>query len=316
MAHPCRNVPRQGRPAERAYNGAMAQPARRLPINAPGPLFVDDSCIDCGTCWNLAPDTFASAVESARVARQPEGARERARAFMALVSCPTASIGTTEPRTAGEVKAAARALPDRIAPGLYSCGWASPDSYGAKSYLIAATPAGGGVLVDSPRAAAPLLARLSELGGVETLFLTHRDDVADHARLRARFGCTRVLHEADVGPGTREVERRLSGDEPARLRDDLLAIPVPGHTRGSTALLWEERVLFSGDHLWGEGAQLAASREVCWWSWPAQLRSLERLLEHRFEWVLPGHGDPLRAASPAAMRRELERLVSALRRSR
>ena len=41
--------------------------------------------------------------------------------------------------------------------------------------------------------------------------------------------------------------------------------------------------------------------------------SLERLLDFRFEWVLPGHEGRFRAASPAAMRRELERLIASVR---
>jgi glyoxylase-like metal-dependent hydrolase (beta-lactamase superfamily II) len=42
------------------------------------------------------------------------------------------------------------------------------------------------------------------------------------------------------------------------------------------------------------------------------VRSLERLLDFRFEWVLPGHGGRFRASSPAAMRAELERLLQRL----
>ena len=48
---------------------------------------------------------------------------------------------------------------------------------------------------------------------------------------------------------------------------------------------------------------------ACWYSWPEQVRSLERLLDYRFEWVLPGHGGRFHAATPAAMRAELERLL-------
>jgi glyoxylase-like metal-dependent hydrolase (beta-lactamase superfamily II) len=40
---------------------------------------------------------------------------------------------------------------------------------------------------------------------------------------------------------------------------------------------------------------------------------MERLLDLRFEWVLPGHGGRYRAASPAAMRREMEQLVRWMR---
>jgi glyoxylase-like metal-dependent hydrolase (beta-lactamase superfamily II) len=52
---------------------------------------------------------------------------------------------------------------------------------------------------------------------------------------------------------------------------------------------------------------------VCWWSWPDQVRSLERLLELQFSWVLPGHGRAYRAESVAAMHRELRRLLVELR---
>lgn len=37
---------------------------------------------------------------------------------------------------------------------------------------------------------------------------------------------------------------------------------------------------------------------------------MERLLDFSFEWVLPGHGQRFQAASPAAMRRELKRCVT------
>src|SRR5580693_5020611 len=142
------------------------------------------------------------------------------------------------------------------------------------------------------------------------MFLSHRDDVADHARYAHRFGCERILHAADVGADTRDVERRLEGTDPVSLAPDLLAIPVPGHTRGSVALLYRGRFLFTGDHLWGsgDGSGLDASSEVCWYSWSEQRRSMERLLAFDFEWVLPGHGPRFHA--PAA------RMRAALTRSR
>jgi glyoxylase-like metal-dependent hydrolase (beta-lactamase superfamily II) len=145
------------------------------------------------------------------------------------------------------------------------------------------------------------------------MFLTHRDDVADHAAFARRFGCTRVMHADDAG--RMPIERRLDGDAPVALDDELLAIPVPGHTRGSTALLYRERFLFTGDHLWWDEdlSRLDCGRDVCWYSWRDQLRSLERLRDFRFEWVLPGHGRPFHAPSATAMRAEIERTIRALR---
>jgi glyoxylase-like metal-dependent hydrolase (beta-lactamase superfamily II)/ferredoxin len=290
----------------------MASLSARLAGNAPGSYFVDDSCIDCGMCRWLAPETFTrdEGVGLSVVHRQPEGEPQQLRAAMALVSCPTSSIGS---RDKADAKRAALALPDPMDESVYYCGYASDKSYGASSYLI--VRAGGNVLVDSPRAAAPLMNRIEELGGVRLMFLTHSDDVADHAKYAARFGCERVLHADDAaGLGSSGIERFIEGKDDVRLAGDLLAIALPGHTRGSMALLFEEKYLFTGDHLWGTSdGSLGASRSVAWYSWGAQTRSMERLLEYEFEWVLPGHGMPFHAASPAAMRDALARLVARMR---
>jgi glyoxylase-like metal-dependent hydrolase (beta-lactamase superfamily II)/ferredoxin len=288
----------------------MALLARRLPENAAGDLFVDDSCIDCETCRQIAPAVFARDTGAGQsvVCAQPASAADERRALMALVACPTASIGSASKRDPSD---AARAFPEEIADGVYACGYASASSYGASSYFVRRT-GDDNLLVDSPRAARPLFARLDELGGARRMFLTHRDDVAHHARFHAVFGCERILHAADVGAGTRDVERRLDGVDPIRLDDDLLAIPVPGHTRGSTALLYRETFLFTGDHLWGDEdtGRLGMSRSVCWYSWREQVASLRRLLDHRFEWVLPGHGRRFRAPSARAMRAAVETLLA------
>jgi len=293
------------------YQSLVARLSSRASENAAGDLFVDDSCIDCETCRNLAPRIFARSdrLGLSIVRRQPASREDELRAAMALVSCPTSSIGSETKR---DMRGAVAALPDPIADGVFYCGYASQDSFGAASYLV--KRAAGNVLVDSPRAARPLMERIESLGGVATMFLSHRDDVADHAKYAHRFGCARLLHAADVGPDTREVERRVEGDAPVELAPDLLAIPVPGHTRGSMVLLHRE-FLFTGDHLWGtdDGDELDAGRGVCWYSWREQTRSMEKLLAFDFEWVLPGHG-PRFHAPARRMRAELEKLVARMRR--
>ncbi|AUX24788.1 MBL fold metallo-hydrolase [Sorangium cellulosum] len=290
----------------------MARFEERLPENAPGDYFVDRTCIDCDVCRQIAPTVFkqAPAARQAIVFHQPEGPDEHLRAAMAMVSCPTASIGTSARQSSG---AAAAAFPEPIAEGVYYCGYTSASSYGAASYLIQRPE--GNVLVDSPRAARPLLKRIAELGGVRTLVLTHRDDVADHRIFHDVFGCDRVIHEADVDDGTAPAEVTIQGESPLALAPDLTVIPVPGHTRGSVALLVRERYLFTGDHLWlsGETGRLDASRDVCWHWWAEQIRSMERLLQHRFTWVLPGHGRRYRAPSEEAMRAELVALIERMK---
>lgn len=212
-----------------------------------GEFFVDSSCIDCDLCRQTAPEVFAREDRAGQsfVAAQPAPAGAH-RALMALVTCPTSSIGT---RTKQDVRAAARAFPEPLFGDVAFCGYASEASYGAASYLIRRPD--GNVLVDSPRFAEILVERIAALGGVRTMVLTHQDDVADHAKFHARFGCERVIHRADVRGDTRACERIIDGD--TELAPDLRLLHVPGHTRGSIALLHGD-VLFTGDHRAAPGA--------------------------------------------------------------
>jgi glyoxylase-like metal-dependent hydrolase (beta-lactamase superfamily II)/ferredoxin len=267
----------------------MAQIAQRLPENSEGDFFVDASCIDCDACRQIAPASFREHRDQSIVYQQPRTPDELQRALMALVACPTASIGTTSRRSA---RGGVEAFPAPVVDNVYFCGFTSESSFGAWSYLIARPPdAGGNVLVDSPRFSAPLVRRIEQMGGVRLMFLSHRDDIADHAQFAAHFGCPRIMHQGD-GAARLGIERVITGTEPVRLEEDLLLIPTPGHTRGHQVLLYRDKVLFTGDHLsWSPERQtLRAHRNYCWDSWPEQTRSMERLLGYRFEWVLPGHG--------------------------
>lgn len=288
----------------------MARLANRLAANAAGDLFVDSSCIDCATCREMLPSVYAQGDGFSYVHRQPETPGETHRALMALVACPTGSIGSASKQG---MKAAVGAFPEKVVDDVFFCGFTSESSFGAWSYLV--TREDGNLLVDSPRAAAPLMKRLREMGGVSKLLLTHRDDVADHERFRAAFGCERVLHRRDAAALGGAAERLLEGNEPVEIVPGLLAIPTPGHTRGHVVYLWRETFLFSGDHLAfsPRRGHLVAFRDVCWFDWEEQTRSMERLLTFDFTWVLPGHGDRFRALSPAAMKEELRRCVAWMR---
>ena len=285
----------------------MASIAQRLAENVPGDFYVDSTCIDCDTCRRIEPRVFVEGDGYSYVGRQPGREEERARSMMALVACPTGSIGTV---SRSDARPAIAAFPEKIAENVSFCGFTSPDSFGAWSYFVERPE--GNLLVDSPRAANPLVQSFERLGGIRSLFLTHRDDVADHAALARRFGCERILHDRDVTAGTRDVERQLSGDDPISLAPDLVAIPAPGHTRGHAVLLYKEKFLFTGDHLaWSARRRaLTAFRDACWYSWTEQIRSMEKLLDFRFEWVLPGHGWRWQAASPEAMKEELAQCIA------
>ncbi len=286
----------------------MANLAKQVPENVAGSFFVDETCIDCDTCRQLAPDTFAEGPGHAYVHRQPATAQDRRRALQALVSCPTGSIGCQggdRPQTVMDD------FPLLLEEAVYYCGFNSPKSYGGNSYFIR-HPAGNW-LIDSPKFLPRLVRRFEALGGITHLFLTHRDDVADAARYAAHFGSKRYIHRAELRSQP-DAEVVLDGFEPIVLAPEFLAIPTPGHTAGHCVLLFRERFLFSGDHLaWDRHERrLEAFRDYCWYSWPRQIESMARLAGFRFEWVLPGHGQ--RVHVPAEeMRRHMDDLVLQMR---
>jgi glyoxylase-like metal-dependent hydrolase (beta-lactamase superfamily II) len=101
-------------------------------------------------------------------------------------------------------------------------------------------------------------------------------------------------------------------DGVCELAPDLRIVPVPGHTRGSCVLVDRAMHAFTGDHVWGSNDGLDAGRDVCWYSWPEQKRSMAALAEHAFVEVFPGHGRRFRARDAAAMQRELRRLAESM----
>lgn len=287
----------------------MAQVELRLAENVAGDFFVDSTCIDCDLCRQIAPETFSRKREQSIVRRQPSTLGEEFAALKALVTCPTASIGALGDHPAAQAVAA---YPELIDEDVYFCGFASESSFGASSYLIKRSE--GSVLVDSPRFARPLAKRIAELGGVRWMFLTHRDDVADHEKWASYFEAERIMHRDDMGRSMMGMERVLTGRDAIALDSQLLAIPTPGHTRGHMALLYRNRYLFSGDHVWWSDAyeSLNASHRVCWHSWAEQTRSMERLLDYSFEWVLPGHGRRAHA-SASGMRAHLKTCIARMK---
>ena len=284
----------------------MAKVNLRLAENISGDFYVDSSCIDCDTCRWMTPSVFNRAGGQSVVYHQPTNETERLRSLQALLACPTSSIGTVEKPV--DIKNAIASIPIPVSENVYHCGYHSKNSYGAASYLIVRPE--GNVLVDSPRFAPPLVKRLEEMGGIRYLYLTHRDDVADHQKFHEYFKCDRILHSDDITTDTRNVEIQLTGLESFALDNDLLIIPVPGHSKGHTVLLYKN-FLFTGDHLaWSEGLQqLVGFPDVCWYSWSKQVESMRQLLNYSFEWVLPGHGRRYHADT-ATMHQQMQQCVT------
>jgi glyoxylase-like metal-dependent hydrolase (beta-lactamase superfamily II)/ferredoxin len=267
----------------------MADVKRAVPENVPGDFFVDETCIDCDTCRQLAPRTFEDAGDYSFVYQQPASVEQEWYATLAMLACPTGSIGSKTPKP---VREAANDFPIQIDDTVCYCGFTSAKSFGASSYFIQHPD--GNWLIDTPRFI-PLLVNKFELaGGIDTIFLSHSDDVADAEKFAEHFGAKRIIHqlELDAQPGSEIV---IEGIEPLEITPDFTVIPTPGHTPGHCSLLYKSHYLFSGDHLWWDRFKLRLDMPTHYvWNQDEQIRSAETLLKHTFEWLLPGHGQRIR----------------------
>ncbi|MCZ6844443.1 MAG: MBL fold metallo-hydrolase [Alphaproteobacteria bacterium] len=278
----------------------------RNPASAPGDWFIDTACIDCGAAPNEAPGLIVRHGGACIFARQPATPAEEESAFRAMQVCPTASVQTQSKRRSP------RLFPRQWAPDIFQLGFNARSSYGANSWF--AVRADGNLMVDAPRWSSHVIDHIAASGGLARILLTHRDDVADAERYAEHFGARVFVHEGDAAAAPFATDL-IRGGEPAPIAAGVTVIPTPGHTIGSVVFLLDETFLFTGDSLdWNHiSDDLRASPNTCWFSWTAQTDSLERLAEHRFEWVLAGHGGSAQRP-PEEMRARLLALVGWMRR--
>jgi glyoxylase-like metal-dependent hydrolase (beta-lactamase superfamily II) len=277
----------------------------RNPASAKGDWYIDDRCIDCAASREVAPGLIVERRGKSVFARQPETEEDTRAAWRAALLCPTASIGKQ-----GRREQPPDLFPQELERGIYRCGYNARSSFGAHSYFIRRTE--GNVLIDSPRYVAKLVEAFERMGGVADVLLSHQDDVADADKYADRFRARVWIHEDDRAAAP-YATNLLEGTEKTDIGGSLTAIPVPGHTRGSVAFLWQDHYLFSGDSLaWSrETEDLIAFREACWYSWSELKSSLRRLADYRFELILPGHGHSVHLPA-AEMSRRLKALAAGM----
>lgn len=73
----------------------MADKTQKSPKNIAGKYYVDNTCIDCGLCYQSAPEFFAKDDDSdfAYVQKQPNGQDQIAQCENILENCPVQAIG-------------------------------------------------------------------------------------------------------------------------------------------------------------------------------------------------------------------------------
>ena len=263
----------------------MARLDARHHAGAPGPWYVDDRCIDCDAARHVAPGLIGRWDDGiSYFLRQPETPEEIEMAWRAVLVCPTRSVGHETLRRPEQP-----VFPQDLGDGVYRLGHNSRDSFGAHSYYHR----GHRLMVDAPRWTREVAAPLREMGGIDHILLSHRDDVADAERYAAEFDARVWIHDWDRSAAPYATDL-IEGLDRAVIVDGVVAFPVPGHTRGSVLYHVDGHLLFSGDSLaWNPSrAELMAFRRACWYSWDAQTESLDRFAQSglRFNRLFTGHG--------------------------
>jgi len=294
----------------------MADPKKIAPGNVDGDFFVDTTCISCGNCRDLSPLNFAKSGKYYVICKQPTNEVEQQEVLNALICCPLGSVGTTNATIKPLIAQTLKSFPEHLEDNVFYLGFNSADSFGGKSYFILHPD--GNWMVDSPKFSTRLVKFIEEHGGLKYIFLTHRDDVAEAAQYASHFKAKRFIHQADL-ESQKDAELVFDGIESFSPQNQFTIIPTPGHTMGHSMLLYREKFLFSGD-VFTSGTYSQQDIEAwppyyCWCDWDEQTKSIERLLLHPFEIMLPSHGRRFKGTKDET-NRALERVLASCKKEK
>lgn len=148
---------------------------------------------------------------------------------------------------------------------------------------------------------------IEELGGIARHYLNHWHEAAFGGadRIAGTFAAPLFCHENDREKAAESAQVAGTFSSRHMAGDDLEAIPIPGHTPGATAYLWDSgghRCLFTGDSLYlREGEWVAAVLESS--DRDAYIESLERIKDLDFDVLVPWAataGQPFHAVTDKA----------------
>ena len=137
-------------------------------------------------------------------------------------------------------------------------------SVGVRSFLLERGE--GNLLVYSSSAVKQEVDFIRERGGIWRQYLNHGHEAwvaeAAGAWVASTFGAPLYAHENEKDEVSRAYDLDGTFSEGHTLGDDFEVIPIPGHTSGATAFLWdtgEHRSLFTGDSIVLDGDEWVAA---------------------------------------------------------
>jgi glyoxylase-like metal-dependent hydrolase (beta-lactamase superfamily II) len=275
--------------------GNHVEHGTEVPVTETG-WHVDDRCLNCDIARHTAPGLIGYKPGGqygglSTVLRQPRTEEEVRQMYLAAHACPTRSVHPPADDWAEDSDPYPAALDeDQV---VYLCGHASPQTYGATSYLLR-RPDKTAMMIDTPRWRPALARRYEEkLGTVTDVLITHLDHVAHARKYADAFKARLWIHEGDLH-SLPDADRIIRGQDPVEIGPGVIAHPFPGHTAGSTLFIADEKYCFTGDaFFWSNSQQdIEVADSVVYDSITTLAHSIARAAEElTFEWVLPGHGD-------------------------
>lgn len=164
------------------------------------------------------------------------------------------------------------------------------DTLGGTAYLILEN---SNILIDCPAWDENTQSFLQAQGGVEWLFLTHRDSIGKAQEIQKALGCAIVMQEQEAYllPHATVTPFQHRCDCTPQTR----ALWTPGHTPGSACVYHSGLggILFTGRHLLPTPqGSLAPLKTAKTFHWPRQLQSVQKLVDEfapeTLAWICPG----------------------------
>ena len=179
----------------------------------------------------------------------------------------------------------------------------------------------GNLLVYSAPSVPGAAAAIHALGGVSWHYLNHwHESLLATDAIAAEFGAPVVVHASDAA----EVAERagvepVTFDHRGTLGEGFEIVPIPGHTPGATAFLWEHgdhRFLFTGDTLSLSGGEwvtavLDSSDRAAYLESLALIRDLD--FDVLVPWTATAGESPVAVTDPAATRRRIDAAIRRVR---
>jgi len=182
---------------------------------------------------------------------------------------------------------------DTVISGLYA---SEPEPLGfgpsleIRAYLLQREQ--GNLLVYRSAALEQEVETVGDLGGISRQYLNHHHEASPACDWVANtFGAPLHVHEEDAAAAAEICNVDATFSERHKLDGDFEVIPVPGHTGGATAFLWDSgqyRVLFTGDTIFFGRSKWRAAVLDGVSNRERYIESLESIRTLDFDLIVPG----------------------------